>query len=71
MKKKFDESEIWIRKCLVGREKQLGLTHLETLRSVDHLALLLSMNGPTRRSAVAGSESAIGRDHNLTTVIAA
>lgn len=70
--KKFEESEMWIRKSLVGREKLLGLTHLETLRSVNHLALLLSMMGRLEeaelaaRRAVAGSEMAMGRDHHLT-----
>lgn len=70
--KKFEESEMWIRKSLVGREKLLGPTHLETLRSVNHLALLLSIVGRleeaelTARRAVAGSEIAMGRDHHLT-----
>jgi len=70
--KKFDESEMWIRKSLVGRERLLGSTHLETLRSVNHLALLLSMMDRldeaelVARRAVAGSEMAMGRDHHLT-----
>lgn len=70
--KKFDESEMWIRKSLVGRERLLGPTHLETLRSVNHLALLLSMMDRlyeaelVARRAVAGSEMAMGRDHHLT-----
>ena len=38
----FDEAEMWIRKSLIGRENLLGPTHLETLRSVNHLALLPS-----------------------------
>ena len=70
--KKFDEAEMWIRKGLVGRENLLGPTHLDTLRSVNHLALLLSMMGRLKeaellaRRAVAGSELAMGRDHHLT-----
>ena len=70
--KKFDDSEFWIRKSLSGRERLLGETHLETLRSVNHLALLLSMMGrldeaeKMAQRAVAGSETAMGRDHHLT-----
>ena len=70
--KKFEESEMWIRKSLLGRERLLGVTHLDTLRSVNHLALLLSMMGrleeaeSAARRAIAGSESEMGRDHHLT-----
>lgn len=70
--KKFNDSEYWIRKSLAGRERLLGNDHLETLRSVNHLALLLSMMGRLEeaeqmaRRAVSGSEAAMGRDHHLT-----
>ena len=72
--KKFEEAETWIRKSLLGREKVLGMTHKETLRSVNHLALLLSMMGRLEEAesaaqrAVAGSESTLGRDHHLTLI---
>lgn len=70
--KKYDESEIWIRKSLVGRERLLGPTHPETLRSVNHLALLLSLMDRLdeaelmARRAMAGSEMTRGRYYHLT-----
>ncbi|KAL8801104.1 MAG: hypothetical protein Q9182_004697 [Xanthomendoza sp. 2 TL-2023] len=70
--KKYEESEFWIRKGLVGRERIFGDTHPSTLRSVNHQALILQLLGRLEEAeamaqrAVAGSEIVLGRDHHQT-----
>jgi hypothetical protein len=70
--KKYEESEYWIRKGLLGRERIFGNTHPATLRSVNHLALILELLGRLNESeamaqrAITGSEIVLGRDHHQT-----
>lgn len=70
---KFEEAELWIRKVFKARENLLGPTHIDTLRSADHLALLLSLMGRLDeaelevRRALAGCEMVVGPDHHRTT----
>ena len=70
--KRYDEAEEWITKSLLGREKLLGPRHFETLRSVNHLALLYTkMDRPKEaeelsRRVITGSEELAGRDHQQT-----
>ncbi|KAL8992228.1 MAG: hypothetical protein Q9169_007264 [Polycauliona sp. 2 TL-2023] len=72
--KEYDEAEFWIRKGLLGRERLLGDRHPATLRSVNHLALILQMMDRLEEAeamiqrAVAGSEILLGRDHHLTLI---
>lgn len=70
--RKWEESEYWIRKALEGREQLLGPTHLATVKSINHLALVLSLVGGSRldeaeaysRRCVAAAEVSIGRTHH-------
>ncbi|KAG8530287.1 uncharacterized protein KY384_004789 [Bacidia gigantensis] len=70
--KKYEESEYWIKKGLLGRERIFGETHPSTLRSVNHYALILQLLGRLDESetmaqrAISGSEILMGRDHHQT-----
>ena len=72
--KKYEESEYWIRKSLLGRERIFGNTHPATLRSVNHLALILKLLGRFNESeimaqrAITGSEIVMGHDNHQTLI---
>ena len=71
-KGQYEKAEIWIHKAMQGQEMDLGKNHLDTLRVINHLALVHRHMGDfeeaerLHRKALTGFEQTIGREHHFT-----
>jgi len=69
---KYKEAEEAFRKSLTGREKLLGLSHADTLTTINHMGVLLKQQGKFEESetflkrALEGFETLLGSTHLCT-----